>query len=375
LEVQLETTVPYFKGLLTFATFYPQNEAYINEAGDQYGLEANTAIYNGPFVLSDWKHEQSFQFKKNPDYWDAGTVKLEEVNFNIVKDTATRVNLYETDKADVTALTAEFVDQYKNDEQFKTKLNTSVFFLRLNQKNEVLANVNARKAFDMGYDKQGMVDVLLNDGSVPAYFLVPGDFVTSPDGQDYREQNGNLGEYNAEEAAKHWETALKELGKDKVEIELLNYDDDNSKKIGEYIKEQLESNLKGLTVTISQQPFKQKLDLESKGNYDFSFAGWSPDYPDPMTFIDMFVTDGAHNQMAYSNKEFDQLVEDGKSTLLNDLEARWEALLEAEKIMMEDQAISPMFQDGSAYLEKEYVHGILRHNFAAGNSYKWAYVE
>ncbi|WP_421383720.1 peptide ABC transporter substrate-binding protein [Bacillus salacetis] len=375
LEVQLETTVPYFKGLLTFATFYPQNEAYINEVGDQYGLEANTAIYNGPFVLSDWKHEQSFQFKKNADYWDAATVKLEEVNFNIVKETATRVNLYETDKADVTGLTAEFVDQYKNDANFKTKLNTGVYFLRLNQRNEVLANENARKAIDMGWDKEGMVQVLLNDGSVPAYFLVPGDFVASPDGQDYREQNGDMGGFDPKEAAKLWETALKELGKDKVEMELLNYDSDNAKKIGEYIKEQLETNLKGLTVSISQQPFKQKLDLESKGDYDFSYAGWSPDYPDPMTFLDMFVTDGAHNQMAYSNKEFDKLIEDSKSTLLADQAARWEAMLEAEKILLEDQAISPMFQDGSAYLEKEYVHGILRHNFAANNSYKWAYIE
>ncbi len=375
LEVQLESTVPYFKGLLTFATFYPQNEAYVTSQGENYGLEYNTAIYNGPFVLADWKHEQSFQFKKNETYWDAATVKLEEVNFNIVKDVATRVNLYETNQADVTGLTAEFVDKYKDDSNFKTRLRTGVYFLRLNQKNEVLANVNARKALDMGWDKQSMVDILLNDGSIPAYFLVPGQFVTSPDGQDYREQNGNLGEYNAEEAAKLWETALKEIGKDSVELELLNYDDDNSRKIGEYLKEQLETNLKGLTVTISQQPFAQKLDLESAGNYDFSFAGWLPDYPDPMTFIDMFVTEGAHNQMAYSNPEFDKLVEGGKSDLLADPAARWDALLEAEKILMEDQAISPMFQDGAAYLEKEYVNGIIRHNFGASNSYKWASIE
>ncbi|WP_113926983.1 peptide ABC transporter substrate-binding protein [Bacillus sp. P14.5] len=375
LEVQLETIVPYFKGLLTFATFYPQNEAFVKKAGKEYALETDTAIYNGPFVLSDWKHEQSFQFKKNPDYWDADTVKLEEINFNIVKEQATRVNLYETDKADITPLTAEFVDQYEKDDNFNTKLQTGVFFLRLNQKNEVLANINARKAIDKAWDKQGMVEILLNDGSIPAYYLVPGTFVTSPDGQDYREQNGNIGDYNAEEAAELWEKALEETGKDTVKLELLNYDGDNAKKVGEYIKEQLETNLKGLSVSIKQQPFAQKLDLEAAGNYDFSYAGWSPDYPDPMTFLDMFVTDGPHNQMGYSNKEFDKLIADSKSLLLENLPGRWEALLEAEQILLEDQAISPMFQDGSAYLEKSHVHGILRHNFAAGNSYKWAYVE
>ncbi|MCA1055755.1 peptide ABC transporter substrate-binding protein [Rossellomorea aquimaris] len=375
LEVQLEKTVPYFKGLLTFATFYPQKESYITSQGDQFGLEADTTIYNGPFVLSEWKHEESFQLKKNDSYWDESAVKLDEINFNIVKDAATRVNLYETGAADVTGLTAEFVDKYKDDKNFQTRGRTSVYFLRLNQKNEVLANKNARKAIDMAWDKQSHVDILLNDGSIPAWFLVPGDFVTSPDGQDYREQNGQLGEYNPEKAAELWETALKELGKESVELELLNYDGDNSRKTGEFLKEELEKNLKGLTISISQQPFKQKLALESAGDYDFAYAGWGPDYPDPMTFVDMFVTDGPHNQMAYSNPELDRLIEAGKSSLLTDPEARWDALLEAEKIILEDQAISPMFQDGRAFLQKEYVNGILRHNFGAEHSYKWAEIK
>ncbi|RIW35267.1 peptide ABC transporter substrate-binding protein [Bacillus salacetis] len=374
-EVQLETQVPYFKALLSFATFYPQNEKFITEQGDQYGLEANTSVYNGPFVLSDWKHEQSFQVKKNPDYWEADVVKLEEINWNIVKDTATGVNLYETNKADTVGLSAEFVDQYKGDENFKTREKTSVYFLRLNQKNEVLKNVNARKAIDMAWDKEGMVQVLLNNGSIPAYYLVPKNFVFGPDGADYRETNGNFNETDVEAAKEAWAKAKEEEGFDEVSLELLNYDSESSKKIGEYLKEQLESNLEGLTVTISQQPFKQKLDLETKGEYDFSFAGWGPDYPDPMTFVDMFVTDGAHNQMAYSNPEYDKLVEDAKTTLLGDPEARWEALLKAEQILFEDAAISPMYQAGASYLERPYVHGILKHAFGADFTYKWAYIE
>ncbi len=375
LEVTLETPVPYFTALLSFATFYPQHEGFITEQGDQYGLEANTTIYNGPFVLSDWKHEQSFQLKKNADYWDAETVQLEEVNYNIVKDTSTSVNLYETDKADITGLSAEFVDKYKSDENFKTRADTSVFFLRFNQANEVLANVNARKAIDSGYDKQGLVDVLLNNGSMPAYYLVPADFVTGPDGNDYRETNGNFGAFDAAKAGEYWATAKEELGKDTFELELLNYDSESSRKIGEFLKEQLETSLPGLTVTISQQPFAQKLDLESAGDYDMSFAGWGPDYPDPMTFIDMFVTDGAHNQMGYSNPEYDKLVEQAKGELLSDLDARWTALLDAEKILFEDQAISPMYQRGTSYLERPYVKDVLRHSFGADSSLKWAHIE
>ncbi|MCC5804499.1 peptide ABC transporter substrate-binding protein [Rossellomorea vietnamensis] len=375
LEVQLETPVPYFKALLSFATFYPQNQKFVEEQGDKFGLEADTVVYNGPFTLSEWKHEQSFKLSKNDDYWDAESVKLKEVNFNIVKDTATRVNLYETNKADVATLSAEFVDKYKSDEDFKTRAKTSVYFLRLNQENEVMKNVNARKAIDSAYDKEGMVQVLLNDGSVPAYYLVPKDFVSGPDGTEYREAVGDFGEFDAKKAADYWAKAKEELGKDSIELELLNYDSDNSKKIGEFLKEQLEQNLEGLTVKIKAQPFKQKLELESKGQYDFSFAGWGPDYPDPMTFVDMFVTDGAHNQMGYSNPEYDKKIEQAKGELLDDLDARWQAMVDAEKILFDDQAISPMYQAGVSYLERPYVKNILRHSFGADNSYKWASIE
>ncbi|QHE60995.1 peptide ABC transporter substrate-binding protein [Rossellomorea vietnamensis] len=375
LEVQLETPVPYFKALLSFATFYPQNQKFVEEQGDKFGLEADTVVYNGPFTLSEWKHEQSFKLSKNEDYWDAENVKLKEVNFNIVKDTATGVNLYETNKADIAGLSAEFVDKYKSDENFKTRAETSVYFLRLNQGNEVLKNVNARKAIDSAYDKQGMVDVLLNNGSIPAYYLVPKDFVTGPDGTEYREAVGDFGEFDPKKAADYWAKAKEELGKDSIELELLNYDSDSSKKIGEFLKEQLEQNLEGLTVKIKAQPFKQKLELETKGQYDFSFAGWGPDYPDPMTFVDMFVTDGAHNQMGYSNPEYDKKIEQAKGELLDDLDARWQAMIDAEKILFEDQAISPMYQKGVSYLERPYVKNVLRHSFGADNSYKWAYIE
>ncbi|MCA1059493.1 peptide ABC transporter substrate-binding protein [Rossellomorea aquimaris] len=375
LEVQLETAVPYFKALLSFATFYPQNQKFVESQGDKFGLEADTVVYNGPFTLSEWKHEQSFKLTHNDSYWDADTVKLKEVNFNIVKDTATGVNLFETNKADVAGLSAEFVDKYKSDENFKTKADTAVYFLRLNEGNEVLKNVNARKAIDSAYDKEGMVEVLLNNGSIPANYLVPKDFVTGPDGTEYREAVGDFGGFDTKKAADYWAKAKEELGKDSIELELLNYDSDSSKKIGEFLKEQLEQNLEGLTVNIKAQPFKQKLELESKGQYDFSFAGWGPDYPDPMTFVDMFVTDGAHNQMGYSNPEYDKLIEQAKGELLDDPEARWQAMVDAEKILFDDQAISPMYQRGTAFLERPYVKGLLRHSFGADASYKWASIE
>ncbi len=374
LEVELETAIPYFVSLTAFPTFYPQNEKYVKEQGTKFGLEANTTLYNGPFVLSDWKHEQSFQMKKNPTYWDNKTVKLEEINFNIVKDTATEVNLYETNAVDRARLSAEFVDKYKSNPEFKTTQDPTLFFMRLNQKNKALANKDIRKAISMAYDKEGIANVLLNNGSIGAYGLVPKDFVSGPDKKDFRETSGKFAKTNVKEAQKLWENGKKEVGVDTVQLELLNFDNENAKKIGEYLKEQLEKNLPGLTITIKQQPFAQKLKLESDGQYDLSFAGWGPDYPDPMTFMDMFVTNGSHNQMGYSNAEYDALIEKAK-TDMSDLKARWDNLVKAEKILFEDAAIAPVYQRGKAFVQKEYVKNVIDHKFGGEFSFKWAYIE
>ncbi|MFX3624117.1 MAG: ABC transporter substrate-binding protein [Ectobacillus sp.] len=374
LEVELERPVPYFISMTAFATFYPLNEKYVKEQGDKFGLEANTTLYNGPFVLSEWKHDQSFQMKKNPNYWDNKTVKLEEINYGIVKDTAAEVNLYETNGTDRARLSAEFVDKYKGKPDFHTSEDPTLFFLRLNQKNPALANKNIRKAISMAYDKEGIANVLLNNGSIGGYGLVPHGFVSGPDKKDFREANGKLAKTDVKEAKKLWEAGKKEAGLDTVELELLNFDNDNAKKIGEYLKEQLEKNLPGLTVVIKQQPFAQKLDLETAGDYDISLSGWGPDYPDPMTFMDMFVTNGAHNQMGYSNPKYDELIKKAQ-TDMSDLQARWDNLLKAEKILFEDAAIAPVYQRGKAYVQKDYVKGLVEHKFGGEFSFKWTYIQ
>ena len=374
LEVQLENPVPYFKQLLAFGTFLPQNEKFVKEQGDQFGLEANTTVYNGPFTLSEWKHEDQFVMKKNPDYWDADAVKLDEIHTKIVKDTQTDVNLFETGDADQIKLSSEFVDKYKEHEGFFTVKESSVFFLRMNQEgNEVLQNVDARKAIAKGFDKKGITDVLTNNGSVVADFFVPEEFAEGPDGKDFRETAGTYLETDVEEAKKHWEAAKKALGQDQVTIELLNYDDDLSRKVGEYLKEQLETNLEGLTINIKQQPFKQKLDLETQMNYEMSLAGWGADYLDPMTYLDMYVTGGAHNQQGFSNAEYDKLIQDAKTTLLLEPEKRWDALVQAEKILLEDEAaIAPIYQRSRAYLKNPSLDGVLFHKVGPDTTYKWA---
>ena len=85
--------------------------------------------------MSSWKHEQGWQLKKNDKYWDKKTVKLEEINYSVVKEVATKVNLYDTGSIDFTLLSGEFVDKYKsNKKKYGEYAESSTFFLRLNQK-------------------------------------------------------------------------------------------------------------------------------------------------------------------------------------------------------------------------------------------------
>ncbi|MBE7118532.1 peptide ABC transporter substrate-binding protein [Bacillus cereus] len=375
LEVELDNPVPYFIDLTVYPVFYPLNENFVKSQGDKFGLEANTTLYNGPFVMSDWKHEQSFQFKKNPSYWDNKTVKIEEINFNIVKNTSTDVNLYETNAIDRAALTSEFVDKFRQTPEFQTRKEAAVAYLRFNQNNKYLSNKNLRKAISMSFDRDNIAKVILNNGAIGAYGFVGKDFAEGPNKKDFRAENGKLVETDSKEAKKLWETAKKELGTDKIELEFLSFDNEDAKKIGEFLKGEMEKNLPGLTIKIKQQPFAQKNKLEDSQEYDMAFGIWAPDFPDPVSYLDMFVTNGSQNKTGYSNPKYDELILKAK-TDTKDLQARWNNLLEVEKILIkEDAVIAPIFQKGSAYVVKGAVKDIIPINYGGKLTYKWASVE
>ncbi|WP_028399627.1 peptide ABC transporter substrate-binding protein [Ectobacillus panaciterrae] len=377
LVVELESPLPESTliALTTFPSYFPLNEKFVNAQAGKFGLEAANTLSNGPFTLSDWKHNASFQFAKNDTYWDAKTVKLKKINFNIVKDVSTAVNLYEGGQIDQVSLSSEFVDKYKSSSNFKTEPEATIFYLRMNLNNPILKNINARKAIDLAIDKKSLTSVILNNGSKPAYFFVPKDFVKSPDGKDFRALNGDFNKTDTKAAKDLWTKAKQELGQQQVTLELLNYDTETAKKTGEYLKEQMEKNLEGLTVNIKQQPFKQKLELVRKKEFELSLDGWGADYLDAVSYLDIFVSNSPNNSSSYSNPEYDKLISAVKSSLATDEKARFDALLKAEKLLFKDAAISPLYQRGRAIITKPYVKDVYYHQIGGDYSYKWAYID
>src|SRR5699024_1593886 len=253
---------------------------------------------------------------------------------------------------------------------------TSVFYLKMNQtRNEALENTNIRAAISRAFDKQALVDQILNNGSLVANGLVPANFAPMPgSGEDFREVSGDLVEYDVEKDQEYWEKGLEELETDTVELEFLAGDTETAKTMNEYIVNQLETNLEGLDLTLKQVPFEQKLDLDTSMDYDIQLSGWGPDYLDPYTFLNLWLTDGGNNLMGYSNPEYDELLAETMGELAQDNEARYENFLEAEKILFEDAAIAPVYQESLALLISPKVEGVFVNPFGPTYEYKLAIV-
>ncbi|MBE1553283.1 peptide ABC transporter substrate-binding protein [Sporosarcina limicola] len=374
LEVTLESPNPLFKTLLAFATFLPQNQKFVEKLGDQYALEADNILANGPFKLVNWTQEQGWEMVKNEDYWDAENVKLEKVNVFVVKDPSSGINLYETGKIDRVKLTSALVDQYKEKEDFKNVKAAGTVFLRFNHNNPALKNVNLRKAVNMAIDREGLTDVILKDGSSPIYGVVAESFYFSPDKVDYRELNGDFNKGTPAEAKEYWEKALAEIGQKEVKVSLNIADTDEMKKVAEFLQAQLEDNLPGFKLEIKAVPFKQRLEIEKAIKYDLSLSTWGPDYRDPMTYLDMWVKGSSANRMDYYNPKLDALVTEARGE--TDLSKRYKLLLNIEKIFLEDDvAVAPLYQRGSSVLLNNKVKGLVDHPTGADTSYQWAYIE
>ncbi len=375
LQVTLQNGVPYFLNLLTNVVYFPQNQEYLQSQGDRYALEAGSLIFNGPFIMESWQHDKSWVLKKNPAYWDAANVKLDSIVFNVVKDVSTAVNLYDTGTLDVADLSSELIDMYSGNPDFSTSLRTEVYFIRMNLKNKILQNANIRKAIDSAWNKQQAAELLLKNGSIPAYFLVPKNFVFSPDdGKDFRDKYGDLNAGGKEAALAFWRKGLQELGTDKLELEFLSYDDEARKKVSEFIKSDLEKALPGLTITINMQPNKQKLALESKQEYALSYSGWRASLEDPVDFLSVFLSDGPYNWQDFNNAEYDRLIRKAM-TDFSDPAARFHELQDAENILVgKETVISPMYQSAGARLIKPYVKGFVAYPNAT-YCYKWTYLE
>ncbi|MEO3947438.1 peptide ABC transporter substrate-binding protein [Gorillibacterium sp. CAU 1737] len=358
LEITLEKPIAFFTAQLTFPLFFPQNQTLVESAGDEYGKDPNKVIGAGPFVLKEWKHEQSLTFVKNEKYWDAANVKLDKFTVTVVKDRATAVNLFETKQADLTDLGGDFVQKYKGkpEEQVKREL-TNAYLMLEQKKAPFLANKNIRQALNMAIDRQAHVDIVLKNGSVPSTGLVP---VGTQDGNnnEFRKTAGDTQPaFDAAKAKELYAKGLEELGiKELPAFKVTADDTEGAKKTLEFILAQWKQNLGITSATADPVPHELRVERQDNKDFDVIIALWGADYNDPMTFMDLWTTTSSFNTMDYSNPNYDKLLADaGNET---DPAKRAQLLVDAEKALMDDMGVIPLYFRTKVYALNTAVKGL-----------------
>jgi len=359
LRIELKRPTPYFLSMTTFGTYMPVREDIVKAEGDQFGTDPKTNVYNGPFTFKKYQAEQGYTLAKNAEYADRKNVKIDEVDVKIIKDPMLAINLFESGELDVAPLNSENVVTYKDQKEYNTFSDSRMFFIRMNEKTDALKDKETRQAIDAAYDKKAMTETLLGNGSLPADYIVPKELDPKYDSARQIESSYDVAAAN------------KVLAKQKLELTMLIEDDDVSKKIGEYIQGALKKQ--NVDVKLLSLLKKERLAREGRGDYDLSLASWAPDYQDATTYLNLFTTGNPFNMMDYSNKQYDRLLKQAESEL--DQDKRLALLSKAESVLLDDQAISPVYQRKNAFLQNTEVKNLVRHNVGTDISYKYVEIE
>ena len=231
----------------------------------------------------------------------------------------------------------------------------------------VFDNLNVRKAMSYAIDRKSIA-ASLNDGSVAAEGIIPFKLASNPvTGVDFREEQGAVVKYDPDAAKECYEKACEELGLKKISINLLygTNEGDSVIKAAEQIAYFLEEA--GFEVTLVSKQKKERLSLMDEGSYDVALTRWGPDYGDPQTYMDLYVSyNTSNNAGRYNSPTYDKQVEDAEAT--TDPSERWSLFMDAEKTLVEeDFGIVPVFQAGGAMIIRPSISGIQFHSAAVDN--------
>lgn len=368
LIIELEKPTPYFTDLLALTAYFPVQQKAIKENEKNYGTSQKSIETNGAYTLTNLDGvgtSDKWTIAKNEKYWDKKHVSMKKINFQVVKEINTGINLYNDGQLDDAPLAGEYAKQYKKDKEYSTTLMANTMFLEMNQtgENKLLKNKNVRKAISYAIDRESLVEKLLDNGSIPSVGVVPEKMAYNPKTKkDFA--NEKLVEYNKKQARSYLETAKsKDKVSEKLELDILVGDGEFEKKAGEFLQGQLEENLEGLKVNITPVPANAFMERLTKKDFAISLSGWQADYADPISFLANFETNSPLNHGGYSNKNYDELIKDTSSK-------RWQELKKAEKIVIDDAGVIPVFQVGIARLQKNTIRNLVIHPVGARYDYK-----
>jgi oligopeptide transport system substrate-binding protein len=374
LRVTLVSKSPFFLQLTSFPLYFPQQQKYVEQQGDDYAQDADTLIYNGPYVMTQGGVGAggTTVLEKNDRYWGKANVAVQRINGRIVKDSDTALNLYEAGELDITGLVGDKVAKYEDSPEFYRRVQATTFYGELNHDVPALRNLNIRRALMTGFDRKILTERILANGSEPAYALVPPAITPGPGDQTFRQALGDLVPTDTSGARQLWEQGVEELG-ETPRLKMLFDDSTFSRDIATFIQGQYKENL-GADLEIETTTFEAGLARVQKKDYQVSFvSGWGADYNDPMTFLDLFLSDSPLNNTSWANEHYDELINGAKQE--GDQEKRMQMMLEAEPILFDEAVMIPEYYSAVAGLKKPYFKGFVPHDFGGSPDFKYASIE
>ena len=384
--VKLNRPIAYFKVLMAYPLFGPQNEKVVKKYGNRYATEAQYQVYSGPFKIKGWNGtNDTWSFVKNNDYWDKKAVKLNKIHYQVVKSNNTGYQMYQQGKLDLTPLSSEQVKNLKSNNDFTQYPYSLVRFLLYNFKDKnavnrkALNNKNIRLALSLSIDRDIVTKKVLGNGSTLPTGFVANDLASNPKtGIDFAKEQSvnNTVDYNSALAKKYWKKGLQEIGQKNLTFDVLSSNDEaDSDQLTQYLQSQWTKELKGLKINITNIPEKSSDSRAQQGNFDIYLSHWGGDFNDPMTFMQIPMTGTSYNYGKWSNSTYDNLVKKAGNEDANNPEKRWNDLVKAAKIVNGNQAITPIYQQTTAYLQNKRVHGLIHNTAGTQWSYKYAYVD
>ena len=372
LVVTMDRPVPYFSTMMVNPVFFPLNQKTVDKYGKKFGTQSKYLVFNGPFKLTNWNGTgNSWDEVKNTSYWNAKQVKLDKIHVQVVKDFNTAANLFATKKLDDAVLTGEIAKQHAKDKDYVGDKQGRTTYLDMNEeKVPDFKNLKLRQAVAMAINRDEFANKVIGDGSFGISTITPENSGSNPKtGEDFSKEaakeSKTVQTYDLKKAKQLWAEGLKEVGKSGEDVTLTTDDTDVAKKSAEYLQSALEQ-LPGMKVSISSVPFKTRIQRSLDGSAQFILSGWQGDFPDPISFLDLYTTGNTYNFSHWSNKQYDDLIKASKGTDANSETKRYDDLLKAQELLSKESPVATLYQTVQGHLRNPKLKGA---TFSPANKY------
>ncbi len=379
LEITLENPTPYFLALTDTRAMMPQREDIVEQYGESFGAEAQNMVYNGPFKVDTWTHNSEVVLTKNDQYWDADSVNLETIHYNVMNDENTIFNSFTNGSIDSCGCgTPEWMAKFKamDNVNYLHYVSPTIRFNFYNTNDELFQNANIRNAFTTALNREDIVKTIYYNTTTPAYSWVP-DGVSAGDAGIYRSKVEEPLK-NMFEGTDPKELLLKGmeelgLGNDPSTLNVtfsIGGVDQWMKNYGEYYQQTFKDVL-GVNVQLDFNEWGTFSAKVNSGDYQMGYMQWGIDYNDPYSMLAVMLSNSGNINTGWVNEEYDNLILQA-STEMDD-EKRLELYKQAEQILFEDGPLCPVVYMAANTFRYDYIKNSNTMPFTS-TGLKYAYV-